>query len=289
MELSIVIPTHDFDCSALAAELSRQCAACSELDRYEIIVVDDHSATPHPALLSPNSLLLNSPSCGRAAARNAGISRATGDWLLLVDADAAVPSSAFIRNYVEAVTPEAQVIIGGVRTLSQYATSRNRLRYRYETASQKRHTLAYRNTHPYHNFSVFNAMLRRSLFDTLQFEVSLLQYGHEDTLLGMQLQELGIPIIHIENPLVHTGIDDNSLFLEKTEQGLQNLYALRESLRPVSKLIQLADRLQPISSLLRPLHRLSAPALRRNLLGKHPSLLCFKLYKIGYYLSLCTR
>lgn len=288
MELSIVIPTHDFDCSALVAELSRQCASCARLDTYEIIVVDDHSTTLHPELLTPHTQLLNSPSRGRAAARNTGIARATGDWLLLVDADAQVPSDRFVRNYVEAITPEAQVLVGGIVTLAEHATPCNQLRYRYETGAQKRHTLVYRRAHPYHNFSVFNAMLRRSLFETLQFEVSLLRYGHEDTLLGMRLQQHDIPVCHIDNPLIHTGIDNNRSFLHKTEQGLENLHHLSNELRSVSALIQLTDRLRKyhLAGLTRAVHRVFSPLIRRQLLGRRPSLLLFKCYKVGYYLSI---
>ena len=35
-----------------------------------------------------------------------------------------------------------------------------------------------------------------------------------------------IEFLHIENPLIHKGLDDNETFIRKTEEGTRNLYLL---------------------------------------------------------------
>ena len=52
---------------------------------------------------------------GRAAARNAAITHARGDWILLVDADMSPDTPVFVRAYLDAMDHAAgpAVIVGG--------------------------------------------------------------------------------------------------------------------------------------------------------------------------------
>lgn len=291
--LSVVIPTHDFDCSELALSLSEQCKACEGVGTYEVIVVDDHSKIHTEELerldrLPHVRVLQLEGGSGRAMARNAGISEAKGEWILLADADAKVASPSFIQKYVDSIKTGSEVINGGIRTLPESAKDDNRLRYLYESSAQKRHTLEYRKAHPYHNFSVFNILVRASVLDLLKFDEKISQYGHEDTLFGVRLKALGIKITHISNELVHTGIDDNRSFLNKTEQGLKNLYHLQNELREASPLIKLKDKLQAyhLIPLVKGFHSVFGKIERSWLLSHHPSLFVLKLYKVGYFANL---
>jgi hypothetical protein len=54
----------------------------------------------------------------------------------------------------------------------------------------------------------------------------LKQYGHEDTLLGYQLKKAGVEILHINNGLLHEGLESNRDFLNKTKLGIENLSKL---------------------------------------------------------------
>src|SRR5690606_37579687 len=51
-------------------------------------------------------------------------------------------------------------------------------------------------------------------------------YGHEDTVFGERLQEEEIQVIHIDNPVIHTGLETADVFLEKTRQSVENLWKL---------------------------------------------------------------
>ncbi len=54
----------------------------------------------------------------------------------------------------------------------------------------------------------------------------LKQYGYEDTLLSDQLKKAGIDIVHIDNGLVHEGLETNKEYLSKTKAGIENLSRL---------------------------------------------------------------
>jgi hypothetical protein len=69
-------------------------------------------------------------------------------------------------------------------------------------------------------------MIEKSVFSKIRFNEELKQYGHEDTLLGYQLKKAGIGILHIDNGLMHEGLESNREFLNKTKLGIENLSKL---------------------------------------------------------------
>ena len=48
-------------------------------------------------------------------------------------------------------------------------------------------------------------------------------------LLGYQLKKAGIDILHIDNGLVHEGLESNRDFLNKTKLGIENLSKLYDN------------------------------------------------------------
>jgi hypothetical protein len=83
-----------------------------------------------------------------------------------------------------------------------------------------------RNKRPHAGFSTFNVMIEKSVFSRIRFNEELKQYGHEDTLMGYQLKKAGISILHIDNGLIHEGLESNKDFLNKTKLGIENLSKL---------------------------------------------------------------
>ena len=87
MKFSVVIPCYNAETwleSTLASVAAQTLAA------LEVIVVDDGSSDRSLDLLRANptvTQVLQTPNLGPAAARNAGIEAATGDWVAFVDAD----------------------------------------------------------------------------------------------------------------------------------------------------------------------------------------------------------
>ncbi len=294
MNLSVLIPTRDFVCLKLVQDLSRQCEACENLADYEILVTDDGSVQSETIV--QNRRINSIPHCqfqenethaGKSRRLNELVSQAKFPFILIIDSDAEIPSPHFVSRYLEHITG-CDVLCGGILTSPRYSRPDNQLRFKYEKNAKNIRTLAYRNRKPYQNFTTFNIMIRKSVFDTVRFDSSLSQYGYEDTLFGVELQENHFRILHIDNPLVHTGIDTNADYLAKTEKALQNLYLLQDKIGTGSHLFSLYKKLSRLhlTPLFAVLHHFLYRMEKRNLLGKHPSLLVFKLYKLGYFIDL---
>ncbi|MBO4550055.1 MAG: glycosyltransferase family 2 protein, partial [Bacteroidaceae bacterium] len=264
----------------------------------EIIVGDDCSIVNCQLSIVNDKLKLFRPShnLGRAAIRNALAREAKGDWLLFIDADAEVRSNAFIKKYMDVayttdanVTPAAfQVICGGTGNLPECPRPEARLRYDYEVKAEKRLTLSFRREHPYAQFTTFNFLIRRDLFLSIGFDETLKEYGHEDTLFGMELKKRGIPILHIDNKLTHLGIEDADEYLAKTETALRSLASMSPEMRQNARVSAFAMLLQRrwLYGFVRILFRIAKPLLRANLLSRHPSQQLFAFYKLGYYCSI---
>ena len=123
-------------------------------------------------------------------------------------------------------------------------------------------------------------------------------YGHEDTLLGYDLFSEGIMPIHIDNPVEHTGLEDSDTFLKKTCDALRNLSFISQNLvdndSEFSRRVNFLKQYNKITAVVPPLllrlsFKLFKGLLEKNLTGRKPLLLCFDMYKAGYYANLDFR
>ena len=76
--------------------------------------------------------------------------------------------------------------------------------------------------------------------------------------------------------------ENNSRFMQKTDESIETLTRFADELRGYSRLLNFSDtiqrrHLQPLCSLA---YRLTGKAIRRQLTGNRPSLLLFKVYKV---------
>ena len=290
--LSVLIPTYNYDCRQLVKDLCRQGEALDE--PFEIIVADDAStdvaARSDLRVLAGEAhvrLVENALNVGRARIRNQLADLAQGDWLLFVDCDASVPADFSLRTYLDA-TRQADVVCGGLRHPNVNPNPAATLRYRYERRADRRRAARYRNMSPYMDLTTFSLLVRRDVFLQIRFDDVCTDYGYEDVLFGVALQERGVSILHIDNPLVHMGLESNDVFLAKSETAMRTLHQLDGRTKGAARIDNAARRLHRLhlDGLCRWLFRLGRTALRRNLLSRHPSLFCFSCYKLGYYLSL---
>jgi hypothetical protein len=113
-------------------------------------------------------------------------------------------------------------------------------------------------------------------------------YGYEDVLFGKRLQAAGVTITHIDNPVGFARFESNQRFVEKTEEGLGTLFEFQEELKGYSRLLAISERLKRyhLAPLLRIAHSCLGRPIRKNLVGNHPSLFLFKVYKLIYFASL---
>jgi len=287
--LSILIPTYNCNITRLVTDLHQQ-AVDTYVD-FEIIVLEDGSTLYVEENKAVNDFefcrhIVLKENIGRSAVRNKLADQATYDHLLFIDCDAEVCSPHYVEKYV-AFCKEACVVIGGTAYDENENDPRYSLRLAYGRQREARSALERGNEQTYHNFATFNFMISKVLFQKVRFDESIRGYGHEDTLFGHQLHELGIHFIHIENPLIHKGLDDNKTFLRKTEEGVRNLYLLYKT----ERYPYLVDESKLLNSFVRiyktGLTRLAAfafnvlkPYLQSHLSKPDPSLRLYDSYKI---------
>lgn len=297
--ISILIATYNYDCSRLLHDLRAQClafkqqvgASCFD---YEIILGDDASTdsvaeqTNHLACSALGCCYLkHEENSGQAILRNRLASEAQFPYLLFIDSDAAVCTSDFVKKYWEH-RDDAQAVVGSIRNPDLKDHRGRELRYRYESAAMSKRSVEARQKHPYSFITAFNLLIHRDAFMAVRFDAHCSHYGYEDALFGLDLQRKGISIAHIDNPLVHLGIDKNRSFLHKTETALRTLSTMGE-------LMQREAGPSKWTSRFRRLHLAGAvagsflmlrPLMRWNLLSSRPSLFLFNVYKLGYYCAL---
>ena len=199
---------------------------------YEILIGDDGSSTEYRekyrSLQAENVKVISSKkNIGRAAIRNRLALEAKGDLILFIDADVVLPGTAeaYILKWLPFMET-SRVICGGILYHDGAPGDPDKLlRWKFGKWREQK-SAAERNKHPHAGFSTFNVLIEKSVFSKIRFNEELKQYGHEDTLLGYQLKKAGIDILHIDNGLIHEGLESNRDFLNKTKLGIENLSKL---------------------------------------------------------------
>ena len=305
IDLSILLPSYNNVCVSLVQVLQRQADALrGKLDkpfRYEIIVADDGSTDA--ACIDANRVIGDMLHCrylrmeqnvGRAQIRNVLISESCGDYVLLIDSDLFLCDDNYLYKYA---TSTADVVYGGTRIggegfamVDNEANTENlkgNLRYIYEKKAEPSHRAAFRQLRPNQEISVCNLYARRDIMEAHPFDSRFKAYGYEDVLFGKRLAESGIEVTHIDNPVLINEFESNSVFVKKTEEAILTLCRFEQDLEGYSNLktkVSTLGRYIPLS-LFRLWHRIMKNKEKRNLTGSKPSLLLFKLYKLGFFLE----
>lgn len=305
IDLSILLPSYNNVCVSLVQVLQRQADALSgKLDkpfRYEIIVADDCSTDA--ACIDANRVIGDMLHCrylrmkqnvGRAQIRNVLISESSGDYVLLIDSDLFLCDDNYLYKYA---TSTADVVYGGTRIggegfamVDNEANTENlkgNLRYIYEKKAEPSHRAVFRQLRPNQEISVCNLYARRDIMKAHPFDSRFKAYGYEDVLFGKRLAESGIEVTHIDNPVLINEFEPNSVFVKKTEEAILTLCRFEQDLEGYSNLkikVTTLGRYIPLS-LFRLWHRIMKNKEKRNLTGSKPSLLLFKLYKLGFFLE----
>lgn len=305
IDLSILLPSYNNVCVSLVQALQRQADVLwGKLDkpfRYEIIVADDCSTDA--ACIDANRVIGDMLHCrylrmeqnvGRAQIRNVLISESSGDYVLLIDSDLFLCDDNYLYKYA---TSTADVVYGGTRIggeglamVDNEANTENlkgNLRYIYEKKAEPSHRAVFRQLRPNQEISVCNLYARRDIMKAHPFDSRFKAYGYEDVLFGKRLAESGIEVTHIDNPVLINEFEPNSVFVKKTEEAILTLCRFEQDLEGYSNLktkVTTLGRYIPLS-LFRLWHRFMKNKEKRNLTGAKPSLLLFKLYKLGFFLE----
>lgn len=230
MTISLLIPVCDYDIVAFVHSMKSCMGNLPEF--IEILIGDDGSSADYKEkykALEGNGvrIISSEKNIGRAAIRNRLALEAKGDYLLFVDADAMMPGTAeaYIRNWINNGI-NSRVISGGILYHESPPGDPDKMLRWKNGLKREQKKASDRNKHPYSSFSTFNVLIERSIFDKLRFNEEIRQYGHEDTLFSYQLHKAGIGIFHIDNGLIHEGLESNREFINKTKLSMQNLSML---------------------------------------------------------------
>ncbi len=290
--LSILIPTYNYNTYPLVLELKRQADLLS-ID-YEILVQDDFSSL----FIEENSKInelencsfeINKENLGRSKIRNFLANKAKFDWLLFLDADTFPLHSNFISSYLIHLKNEEKVIYGGITYCKEMPLDNKTLRWFY---GKKREAIDYktRNSRPYISFLTLNFLIPKTFFKILSFNETIPNLRHEDTLFSYEMFKRKIPVLHINNPVEHLGLDTNSVFLDKTKESviaLENL--IQNNLIDLNyiRLSSIFYKLKKYKLLffIKFIFSTFIESIELNLSSNKPKLFVYDIYRLGIY---CT-
>ncbi len=293
-KLSILIPTYNNVCLALAKSLQAQAAALPDLE-YEILVADDGSTDK--STIIANREIWSLPYCryierekneGRAAIRNFLAKEALYPWLLFIDSNMSVINPHFLSTYQNCQNHD--VIYGGYQVKQNQENLQHNLRYIFECAGKQNGDYKLRQAHPYRDFHTSNFIIKRDILLKYPLDERFKLYGYEDVLLGKTLKENLIHIEHVDNPLGYEHFIGNMNFVRKTEESLHTLYQFREELRGYARVLDCAERLKAwhLYKICQKLFPLLSLPIKARLTGNKPSIFWFNIYKLLYYIHLDT-
>lgn len=290
--LSILIPTFNRDCTHLVQSLKKQADNVNGL-LYEVLVVDDASTDERTK--KANRIIAKWDNCsveelpkniGRASIRNLLAEKAKYAYLLFLDSDVQLVSDDYLIKYLKC--EDKAIVYGGVciQPSDQLATCN--LRYQYEVSCEPKFSVERRSLSPYQGFRTSNFLVTKQLMLKHKFDSRIVHYGYEDVLFGRCLKTANIPVTHIENPVAVDDFEPNDVFLKKTDEGIRTLLSLYDEMDEYTNILIWVKRIEKWH-LMHPIlmgYKVFSPLIKRNLLGTHPSVKVYNIYRLCTFMLL---
>ena len=287
--LSILVPVYNWDCTQLIKDLHFQglvlgipyeiivaddCSTDSELSRKNRIVAESHENCRYFAL---------EHNIGRAAIRNFMADQSRFEKLLFLDCDSKILDKEFLEKYV-AAADKASVVCGGLIHPDEMPQKGMELRYLYEKSAAYERSAGFRSQNPYLRFTSFSFLIEKSVFMAIRFDETYVRYGYEDVQFGHELEQNGISILHIDNPMAHMGLEGSESYLNKTRQAVLNAFEHKDVIGDSSKLLTNYNRVLKFRMrwLFKLIWAFFQKSMEKNLLSPWPKLRIFSLYKLCY-------
>lgn len=296
--LSILIPTYNYNIVDLVKKLHAQ--ASDTGIKFEIVVMEDGSKS----FVEENTAVVGLPFCryivlednvGRAVIRNKLASEARCSHLLFLDCDADIVHPDFVSRYV-AFCHEKSVVLGGRIYDEKNKDPRYSLIKKYGTQRERNNLLNEKARLKHPMFTTPNFLIPADTFKQVKFNEIVEGYGHEDTIFGLELKKRNIPYYFIDNPVVHVGIEENKIFLDKTRKAIANLYDIYiggqyPEITKESKLLHyfLLMKKWRLTGFIAFKYKINHKIFEQLLYCKNPSLLLFDLYKLFYLCALSKK
>jgi glycosyltransferase involved in cell wall biosynthesis len=294
--LSILIPNHNYPVEQLVTSLYHQLQKL-EIE-WEIRCYEDGSEEDN--YLQNKEALSQIPhlhhqwirkNMGRSAIRNKLAKDAKYPYLLFIDSDMQCEGEDFIANYLKHKN-EADAIYGGVSYNLNKPDGKFLLRWHYGKHREVIPAMI-RNGKPYISLKTCNLLIKKELMLKCPFDERLKKYGHEDTLHAIYLSKIRASVLHIENPMLHLGLEDTEIFLEKSKMAMQNLAVMMDRDEQMLDEINIVSfyrkiKKMKISNWLLFGFFMAEPLVVFILISPFPSLYFYDIYKLGYLIKACN-
>lgn len=286
--LSVLTPFYKYNPSELVARLSPAPAD------VEFILLDDGSRSAHlaanvlqalEAAGASARLIIWSQNRGRAAARNRLLEEARGEYVLFLDCDMLPDSSRFLSTWLGVIqTQRPEVAFGGLSLTHAEATPETALHHNLFAASDCA-PAHIRQRKPAQSLATANLLVRRAFLRQLPFDDAYVGWGFEDVDWALTAAR-HTPILHVDNPATHAGLDDVDTLMRKSAEAGPNFARLvakhPQAQRFAAHRTARALKHAPMRTHLRNLFAW----LARDPMGAAPMKLrrvAFKLYRASHY------
>jgi len=271
--------------------LSKQCNKLNV--NYQILCFDDGSEQKYKDLNHELAFKIHinytemPQNLGRSRIRNWLGKAAYFDYLLFLDGDSVVKSKDFIKKYIDQLDP-SKIIYGGREYSSKKPRATKKIlhwKYGIERESKKANA---RKKDPYLHFQSNNFIIPQNIFNKFPFDEEIQGYGYEDLLYASQLKKDGIGINHIDNPIIHDGLEIHTVFIKKTENALNNLaFLYSRDANFTTTLIQMYRRLEKYGFLpfFENIYKKISTSISKNMYSQNPSIFLFNLWKLFYFIQ----
>lgn len=226
--ISVLTPFLRDDPDALIRQLDTEAAALS--GQVELILMDD--GTNDAALTKrlkatldglslPARLITLTANEGRAKGRNRLTTAARGQVFLFLDSDMKPDTPHFLRNWADLFAADAPAVAFGGFSLDQAPMDARFSVHRALSGASECVPAPERAKTPEKYVYTSNLLVRRDVFDLETFDPGFTGWGWEDVEWAMRVSQR-FPVIHIDNPATHMGLDTVADLAGKFEQGAGN-------------------------------------------------------------------
>jgi len=291
--ISVCVPVYNIDVRKLAYDLIKQ------LDEsIELIFIDDCSFSEYKKineeLKSKCLTWIDLPqNVGRAKIRNIFLKYAKNEYLLFIDCDSEIININYLKNYQNYIHQKniTNIVFGG-RAYPKKAPAKDKILAWYIGSIIESKSASQRSICPNNSFMTNNFIIKKDLFSKHLFDERIINYGHEDTLYGIELYIHNITIEHIDNPILNAQLDSNEQLIVKTELSIDtliNILSFYERKELLYKFVNLLSFIKKIETLhlqfiFTLTYRLFGKYFRKRLINsKRPSLKILNLYKLLYF------
>ncbi len=293
--ISILIPTYNYNVTALFKALKTELENATT--NYEVICYEDGSSQ----YIKDNSNIIDTiphakhiiskDNKGRLTTRQSLAEMAKYDWLLFLDSDVIPQDPKFLQNYIEYTKSDYQGIYGGCSYDIQKPNGQFVLRWKYgqnyEDADAE-----IRNKTPFKILVSANFLIKKNVFLDINSSVENDGYGY-DNFVAALMKSKNIKVFHINNNVIHKGLDKNTVFLNKTEKAVETIFEFNRKNHETETENSLLEfyrkmNLFGLSKVIEVVFNLSKTLIKKQLLSRNPNLKLFQFYKLGYLCSLTS-